>query len=92
PDIAAAAGFDASGAYVVVLKPGLRFANGHALDALDVVASISRQRTLRSHGGPWPLLEGIASVTARDARTVVFTLATPGDQRFPAVLARPAGA
>lgn len=92
PDIAAAAGFDASGAYVVTLKPDLRFANGHPLDARDVVASIARQRTLRPRGGPWPLLGGIASVTARDLRTVVFTLASPGDQRFPAVLASPAGA
>lgn len=92
PDVAATAGFDAAGAYVATLKPGLQFANGHPLDARAVVASFMRQRAIRAAGGPWPLLAGMASVAARDARTVVFTLASPGDQRFPAVLASPAGA
>jgi peptide/nickel transport system substrate-binding protein len=92
PDIAQTAAFDASGAYVVTLKPGLAFANGDPLQARDVVASLTRQTAIRAHGGPWPLLAGIASMTAKDARTVVFTLTTPGDQDFPAVLASPAAA
>jgi peptide/nickel transport system substrate-binding protein len=92
PDIAQSAAFDAAGAYVVTLKPGLSFANGDPLEARDVVASFTRQTAIRARGGPWPLLAGIASVTAKDARTVVFTLAAPGDQRFPEVLASPAGA
>lgn len=92
PDIASSAAFDAQGAYVVTIKPGLRFANGDALDASDVVGSFTRQTAIRAPGGPSPLLAGIASVAARGARTVVFTLRTPGDQRFPAILASPAGA
>jgi peptide/nickel transport system substrate-binding protein len=92
PDIAATAGFDDAGAYVATLKPGLTFANGNALTASDVVFSFTRQTAIAAAGGPSSLLGGIAKVTARDARTVVFTLATPGDQRFPDILASPAGA
>jgi peptide/nickel transport system substrate-binding protein len=92
PDIAESARFDGTGAYVVTLKPGLEFANGDRLDASDVVFSFTRQRTIKAPGGPSPLLAGIASVTARDDRTVVFTLTTPNDQSFPAILASAAGA
>jgi peptide/nickel transport system substrate-binding protein len=92
PDIAETAGFDDDGAYAVRLKPGLRFANGDRLDASDVVRSISRQRAIKAPGGPWPLLNDVTSVRARGDRTVVFRLATPGDPRFPDILASQAGA
>ncbi|MGN6324837.1 ABC transporter substrate-binding protein [Pseudolysinimonas sp.] len=92
PDIARSARFDAAGAYVVTLKKDLLFANGDVLDARDVVHSFRRQTAIAAKGGPAPLLAGIASITMRDARTVVFQLKKPGDQGFPAILASPAGA
>jgi peptide/nickel transport system substrate-binding protein len=92
PDIASSARFDDSGAYVVTLKRDLRFANGHPLDASDVVFSFTRQKEIKADGGPSSLLAGISSVSARDDRTVVFSLTTPGDQDFPAILSSPAGA
>jgi peptide/nickel transport system substrate-binding protein len=92
PAIAAPAGFRADGAYAVRLKPDLRFANGDRLEASDVVRSFTRQRAIKAPGGPWPLLAGVTSVRATGDRTVVFRLATPGDQRFPDILASQAGA
>lgn len=92
PDIAAKAGFDHDGSYVVRLKPDLRFANGDRLDASDVVRSFTRQRTIKAPGGPWPLLKGVTSIRAKGDRTVVFRLATPGDHGFPDILASQAGA
>ncbi len=92
PDVASSAGFDDTGAYVVTLKPGVRFANGDVLDARDVVFSLQRQTAIKAEGGPSPLLAGITAVTMRDARTVVFQPATPNDQTLPDILAGPAGA
>ncbi|HXR44358.1 MAG TPA: ABC transporter substrate-binding protein, partial [Pseudolysinimonas sp.] len=91
PDIAAKAAFAADGDYVVTLRRGLTFANGHRLDASDVVFSFTRQRTIHSAGGPSPLLAGIASVTASGRRTVEFHLTHPGDPRFPELLTSIAG-
>jgi len=92
PDIASSARFDATGAYIVTLKPGLTFANGDRLDARDVVFSFTRQLAIKAPGGPSPLLAGITAVVQRDDRTVVFQLATPNDQMFPAILTSAAGA
>lgn len=92
PDIAASAGFDAAGDYRVTLKRGLAFANGDRLDASDVVRSFRRQRLIKAPGGAWRLLGGVRSITAHGDRTVTFALATPHDQRFPGILASPAGA
>ncbi len=92
PDLASRASFAKDGDYVVTLPGGLTFANGHRLDASDVVFSFTRQRTIKSPGGPAPLLAGIASVTAADDRTIDFHLATPHDPRFPELLSSIAGA
>jgi len=92
PDIAGSARFDDTGAYVVTLKRGLVFADGDRLDARDVVFSLTRQTAIKAPGGPSPLLAGIASIAMPDRHTVVFRLATPNDQMFPAILAGPAGA
>ena len=49
PDIAESASFTSPTEYTVKLKPGLKFANGHALDSSDVKFSIDR---VVKHRGP----------------------------------------
>jgi len=91
PDIAASAEFTSPTEYTVVLKPGLTFANGNALTSSDVKFSFDRQLAIADENGPSVLLYNLASVTAVDDLTVVFTLKNGNDQVFPQILSSPAG-
>lgn len=89
-EIAESAGWTANTVYRVVLKPGLRFANGDALTSSDVKFSIERQLALRSDDGAWHRLAALDSVEIVDDVTVDFGFGSP-DAGFPFVLAGPAG-
>ncbi|MEP7368407.1 MAG: ABC transporter substrate-binding protein [Dermatophilaceae bacterium] len=91
PDIAVSASFTTPTAFTVKLKPGLKWANGHALDSADVKFSFDRQVKINDANGPASLLGNLASVDAPDATTVVFTLKQGNDQTFPQILTSPAG-
>jgi peptide/nickel transport system substrate-binding protein len=91
PDIAESASFTSPTEYTVKLKPGLKFANGHALTSSDVKFSIDRVVGIADDNGPSSLLGNLASVTAQDDTTIVFTLKQGNDQVFPGVLAANAG-
>jgi peptide/nickel transport system substrate-binding protein len=91
PDIAASADFTAPTDYTVTLKPGLKFANGHALTSSDVKFSFDRILTINDENGPASLLANLASVDAPDDTTVVFHLKTANDQTFAQVLSTNAG-
>lgn len=91
PDIAASAEWTADGVYTVVLKTGLRFANGDALTSSDVKFSIERQLALQSEDGAWRQLANLDSVEIVDDTTIEFHLGTAVDTSFPFVLAGPAG-
>ncbi len=77
--------------YQVVLKPGLKFANGDSLTSTDVVFSFERQLKIASPDGPSSLLYDLASVTATSPTTVLFHLKSANDQVFPQILASAAG-
>lgn len=91
PDIAESASFTSPTEYTVKLKPGLKFANGHALTSSDVKFSIDRVVSIADDNGPASLLGNLDSVTVTDDSTVVFTLKAGNDQVFPGVLAANAG-
>ncbi|MCU1550903.1 MAG: peptide transporter substrate-binding protein [Glaciihabitans sp.] len=91
PDIAASGSFTTPTEFTVKLKPGLKFANGHALTSSDVKFSFDRQTKIADPNGPSYLLGNIASTAAPDPTTVVFTLKAPNDQTFVGVLSSPAG-
>ena len=91
PDIAESASFTSPTEYTVKLKPGLKFANGHALTSSDVKFSIDRVVKIADDNGPASLLGNLDSVTVKDPSTVVFTLKAGNDQVFPGVLAANAG-
>jgi peptide/nickel transport system substrate-binding protein len=91
PDISVSAAFTSPTEYTVKLKPGLTFANGHALTSSDVKFSFDRQLAIAAANGPSTLLYNLASVAAVDDLTVVFTLKTANDQVFPQILSSPAG-
>jgi peptide/nickel transport system substrate-binding protein len=91
PDIAASASFTTPTTYTVKLKPGLKFANGHALTSSDVKFTFDRQQKIADPNGPSSLLGNLASTAAPDPTTVVFTLKSGNDQTFPQVLSSPAG-
>lgn len=91
PDIAESASFTTPTEYTVKLKPGLKFANGHALTSSDVKFSIDRVVKIADPNGPAALLSNLKSVTAKDDSTVVFTLKAGNDQVFPGVLASNSG-
>jgi peptide/nickel transport system substrate-binding protein len=86
PDIAESASFTSPTEYTVKLKTGLKFANGHALTSSDVKFSFDRVVKIKDPNGPASLLSNLASVTAPDDSTVVFTLKEANDQVFPSVL------
>jgi peptide/nickel transport system substrate-binding protein len=90
-DLAASASFTSSSDFTVKLKPGLKFANGHALTASDVKFSFDRQQAIKDPHGPSVLLHNLASTEVVDASTVVFHLLVPNDQTFAAVLTSQAG-
>ena len=90
PDIAVSAEYTSPTEYTVVLKDGLKFANGHDLTSSDVVFSFERQLTIADENGPSVLLGNIDKVEATDDTTVVFTLKNGDDQTFAQILSSPA--
>lgn len=90
PDIAVSAEYTSPTEYTVVLKDGLKFANGHDLTSSDVVFSFERQLTIADENGPSVLLGNIDKVEATDDKTVVFTLKNGDDQTFAQILSSPA--
>ena len=91
PDIATSAQLTSPTEYTVTLKPGLTFANGHALTASDVKFSFDRQLAIKDPDGPAALLSNLDRTEVVNDTTVVFHLKTPNDQTFAQVLASPAG-
>lgn len=91
PDIAESAEFTAPTEYTVVLKPGLKWANGNDLTASDVKFSFDRQLTIAADNGPSTLLYNLDSTEVKDDLTVVFHLKAANDQIWPQILSSPAG-
>ncbi|MEU2237856.1 ABC transporter substrate-binding protein [Streptomyces sp. NPDC018338] len=71
------------------LQEGLKFSNGHNLDAEAVRYSIERIRTINHKGGPNGMLGSLGKIETVGDRTVVFRL-NKSDATFPFVLATPA--
>ncbi len=90
PDIAVSAKFTSPTEYTVVLKKGLKFANGHDLTSSDVKFSFDRQLKIAADNGPSSLLSNLASTEAKDPTTVVFHLKNANDQVWPQILSSPA--
>lgn len=80
-----------SSTYRCTLRKGVRFSDGHPLDAAAVKASIDRIRTIKDPNGPLGLLGSLDRVETPDKHTVVFQLKKP-DATFPYILATPATA
>jgi peptide/nickel transport system substrate-binding protein len=57
--------------YTFILRDGLRFSNGSAVTAEDAVFSLERHLNL---GGPLAISADVASLEARDEKTLVITL------------------
>ncbi|MDR3107692.1 MAG: ABC transporter substrate-binding protein [Bifidobacteriaceae bacterium] len=92
PDLAENCDFSADGQqFICEIKPGLKWANGHALDANDVKFSYDRQKAIADPNGPSSLLANLVSVEAPDPLTVVFNLDGANDVTFAQVLASPVG-
>lgn len=91
PDIAESAEYTSPNEYTVVLKKGLKFANGHDLTASDVKFSFDRQQAINADNGPASLLSNLESTTVKDDLTVVFNLTVGNDQIWPQILSSPAG-
>jgi len=96
PDIAKSAEFTSPTEFTVILKDGLKFANGHDLTASDVKFTFDRQLAILANGadggnGPASLLYNLESTEAVDDTTVVFHLKSANDQIFPQILSSPAG-
>ncbi|MEU6419398.1 ABC transporter substrate-binding protein [Streptomyces spiralis] len=91
PDAARSCRFtDASNrVYRCELRPGMKFADGHPLDAQAVKYSIDRIRNINAPGGPAGLLGSLDRVQVAGDRDVVFQL-NRSDATFPFVLATPA--
>ena len=94
PDIAVSAEFTAPTEYTVVLKEGLKWANGNDLTASDVKFTFDRQLSIpeASEAGPASLLYNLESTEAVDDTTVIFHLKTENDQVFPQILSSFPGA
>ncbi|MBX3093409.1 MAG: peptide ABC transporter substrate-binding protein [Cryobacterium sp.] len=91
PDIAESAEFTSPTEYTVVLKPGLKWANGNDLTASDVKFSFDRQVAIAADNGPSSLLYNLDSTEVKDDLTVVFHLKAANDQIWPQILSSPAG-
>ncbi|MFJ3583583.1 ABC transporter substrate-binding protein [Streptomyces sp. NPDC090127] len=79
----------ASRVFECTLLDGLKFSNGHTLDAKAVQHSIERIRKINAEGGPNGMLGSLDTIETVNDRTVVFKLNKP-DATFPFVLATPA--
>ncbi|MEV8253855.1 ABC transporter substrate-binding protein [Rhodoglobus sp. NPDC076762] len=90
PDIAESAEYTSDDEYTVVLKAGLKFANGNDLTSSDVKFSFDRQVAINDENGPSVLLGNIDSVDAVDDTTIVFNLKNGNDQTFAQILSSPA--
>jgi peptide/nickel transport system substrate-binding protein len=90
PDIAESAEYTSDDEYTVVLKSGLKFANGNDLTSSDVKFSFDRQVAIADENGPAVLLGNIDSVEAVDETTVIFNLKNGNDQTFAQILSSPA--
>jgi len=90
PDIAESADYTTPTEYTVVLKAGLKFANGHDLTSSDVKFSFDRQLAIADENGPSVLLGNLDSIATPDDTTVVFTLKSGDDQVWPQILSSPA--
>jgi peptide/nickel transport system substrate-binding protein len=85
-----ATGYSASAGdktFTFTLRKGVTFANGDPVTSADVVFSFLRLQNLQDT--PSYLMDGVTSVTAPDASTVVITTASP-DPALPYVLTNPA--
>ncbi|MEU8529922.1 MULTISPECIES: ABC transporter substrate-binding protein [Streptomyces] len=71
------------------LRSGLKFSNGHPLDAKAVQHSIERIRTINHKGGPNGMLGSLDTIETVGANKIVFKL-NQSDATFPFVLATPA--
>jgi peptide/nickel transport system substrate-binding protein len=91
PDIAVSAKFTSPKEYTVVLKKGLKFANGHDLTSSDVKFSFDRQLKIAADNGPSSLLYNLDTTEAKNPTTVVFHLKEANDQIWPQILSSPAG-
>jgi len=91
PDIAVSAKFTSPTEYTVVLKKGLKFANGHDLTSSDVKFSFDRQLKIAADNGPSSLLYNLDKTEAKNPTTVVFHLKQANDQIWPQILSSPAG-
>jgi peptide/nickel transport system substrate-binding protein len=92
PDIAVSAEFTSPTVYTVVLKDGLKWANGNDLTASDVKFTFDRQLAIADENGPSSLLYNLESTAAVDDTTVEFTLKSADDQIFPQILSSFPGA
>ncbi|MGW3422289.1 ABC transporter substrate-binding protein [Streptomyces phaeochromogenes] len=79
----------ASTVYSCKLREGLKFSNGHKLDAKSVKYSIDRIKKINVNGGPAGLLNSLSRVETKGDQEVVFHLNQP-DATFPFVLSTPA--
>ncbi|WP_460063202.1 ABC transporter substrate-binding protein [Streptomyces sp. YKOK-I1] len=75
--------------YSCTLREGLKFSNGHTLDAKAVKYSIDRIKKINVNGGPAGLLGTLSQVQTKGDREVVFRL-SQSDATFPLVLTTPA--
>ncbi|BBC38155.1 Peptide-binding protein [Streptomyces graminofaciens] len=91
PDAAESCEFtdSTSTVYSCTLREGLKFSDGHALDAKAVKHSFDRIKKINVNGGPAGLLGTLARVQTKGDREVVFHLSQP-DATFPLVLTTPA--
>ncbi|MBA2812778.1 peptide-binding protein [Streptomyces sp. KM273126] len=91
PDAAESCAFtdSSSTVYSCKLREGLKFSDGHELNAEAVKYSIDRVKKINVNGGPAGLLGTLSRVQAKGDREVVFHLSEP-DATFPFVLSTPA--
>ncbi|MFE7766788.1 ABC transporter substrate-binding protein [Streptomyces sp. NPDC057438] len=91
PDAAESCEFtdSSSTVYSCTLREGLKFSNGHTLDAQAVKYSFDRIKKINVNGGPAGLLTTLSRVQTKGDREVVFHLSQP-DATFPLVLTTPA--
>ncbi|MGW7441397.1 ABC transporter substrate-binding protein [Streptomyces sp. NPDC054849] len=92
PDAAQSCAFEGgdSKLYKCVLRPGLKFSNGHSLTSKDVKFSFERTLKINDENGPAVMLSSIAGIDAPDEKTIVFRLKT-SDATFPSKIASGAG-